>query len=396
MRLIETNSMFKQAEDNLKKQAYIVNLALSSPQHQRQRAVEFVVRSLGASLSDKIQKSCQNALRNNGTYNTEKLIESITDLLSEEQFETMVIRSLEAQLKFLEPKIATARKATIYRHGVGDLDLNEETAKVLEELGMRKYYPQKLTYQDFTMITADVIDETKKKPTSLPELPWYFIKHIMALDSDTRENSQVKIDITSDDDEDDEESDTDTETGSKSDSDSSYCEAPLYFAENKMHPLDLIYIIFLCADDFLRQELVDKMVKCQYAIPFILPPAEHHTSPKKSLLLIWALQTISRVFKKRGSAKHSTLVKEDTPLITSVSLGEETSWQSRLLNKMLSPQQETFWNQTLQGGDCRQRVSEGMVEVAWYLPGGFDNDKSEIPLTFANVRGNAVHWLYCY
>ena len=32
-----------------------------------------------------------------------------------------------------------------------------------------------------------------------------------------------------------------------------------------------------------------------------------------------------------------------------------------------------------------------MVEVAWYLPGGFDNDKSKIPLTFANMRGNAMY-----
>ena len=388
LRLIETHSEFKQIEDNLEQQAYIVNLALNSPQHQRQEAVMFVVRSLGESLSDIIRKSCQKALRKDNAYNTEKLTESITDLLRE----TKVIRSLEAQLKFLEPHTVTARKEAVHTHE--DLNLNEETARVLEELRMTKYYPQKLTYQDVIMITVDVLDD-KKRPTTLPELPWYFIKHIMALDSDTRENSRVKTDIATDDSEGDEESDTetdtDTATDSSSDSDSNHYEAPLYLMENKMHPLDLIYIIFLCADDFLRQELADRMVKCQYAIPFILPPAEHLTSPQKSLFLIWALQTISRVFKKHGTAKHSTLVKEDTPLITSLSLGEESSWTSRLLNEMLSSHQETFWNQTLPGGDCRQRVSEGMVEVAWYLPGGFDDDKSKVPLMFANVRGNAVH-----
>ena len=375
LRLNETYSMFEQADDNLKKQAYIVNLALNSPQHQRQEAVKFVDRSLGEGLSDKIKKAYQKALCSDGMYNTKKLTESITDLLSDQQFETMIIRSLEAQLKFLEPEITTAGKATGHRHEADDPDLNEETAKVLEELGMRKYYPQKLTYQDVTMITTDVLDSTKKEPTSLSELPWYFIKHIVALDSDTRENSQVKTDIAADNNEGDEESDTDIDTDSKSDSDSSYYEDPLYYAENKMHPLDLIYIIFLCADDFLRQELADKVAKCQYAIPFILPPAEHQPYPEKSLLLIWALQTISRVFKEDGTAKHSTLISEETPLITSISLGEETSWKSKLLNEMLSPHQKTFWNQALKGGDCRQRVSEGMVEVAWYLPGGFDNDK---------------------
>ena len=205
LRLNKTYLIFEQADDNLKKQAYIVHLALNSPQHQRQEAIAFVVRSLEERLCGKIQKSCQNALRNDGTYNTEKLAESITDLLSDEQFETMMITSLEAKLKFLEPELATARNPQIYRYEANDQDLNEESVKVLEELGMIKYYPQKLTYQDVTMITADVLDETKKKPTTLPELPWYFIKQIIALDSDTRENSQLTS--AADDNEGDEESD---------------------------------------------------------------------------------------------------------------------------------------------------------------------------------------------
>ena len=111
------------------------------------------------------------------------------------------------------------------------------------------------------------------------------------MDSDTRENSQLKTDFTADDNEGgesatDTDTETDTDSNSNDDGDSSYYEALLYSADNKMHPLDLIYVIFLCADDFLRQELADKMAKCQYAIPFILPPAGHSMSPKKSMLLI--------------------------------------------------------------------------------------------------------------
>ena len=177
-RLIETYSNFQHVEDNLKKQAYIVNLALNSPQHQRQEALKFVVKSMGRSLSSKILKSCQESFRNDDTYNIEKLTERITDLLGEQQFE-LIIRSLEAQFEFLEPEMATARKETVCSHEAGDPDLNEEVTKILEELGLTKYYPQKLTYQDVTMITADVLDDFKKKPTSMHELPWYFIKHIL-------------------------------------------------------------------------------------------------------------------------------------------------------------------------------------------------------------------------
>ena len=32
----------------------------------------------------------------------------------------------------------------------------------------------------------------------------------------------------------------------------------------------LVSTLFWCADDFLRQELTDKMIMCQYAVTFIL------------------------------------------------------------------------------------------------------------------------------
>ena len=65
---------------------------------------------------------------------------------------------------------------------------------------------------------------------------------------------------------------------------------------NSVHPLDLIYVIFLCADDFLRQELSDKMSKCQYAIPFILPTPEEKGDQSKNTILSWGLRTISRTY----------------------------------------------------------------------------------------------------
>ena len=88
-----------------------------------------------------------------------------------------------------------------------------------------------------------------------------------------------------------------------------------------------------------------------------------------------------------GRVVNSTLVDLEAPLVTCVSLGEETSWKSKLLNKMLSPQQETFWHQGLMGGDSKQIVSQGMAEVAWYLPARQADNKFPYPVTFVNVRG---------
>ena len=56
---------------------------------------------------------------------------------------------------------------------------------------------------------------------------------------------------------------------------------------------------------------------------------------------------------------------------------------------MLSPQQDTFWHEGLEGGDRLQKVSQGMVEVSWYLPAGRGNDEFKTPVTFANLRGDA-------
>ena len=65
-----------------------------------------------------------------------------------------------------------------------------------------------------------------------------------------------------------------------------------------VHPLDLIYTIFLCADDFLRQELTDKMSRCQYAVPFILPPPKQDQA--RSLMLHWGLKEYNEKFLLQG------------------------------------------------------------------------------------------------
>ena len=79
------------------------------------------------------------------------------------------------------------------------------------------------------------------------------------------------------------------------------------------------------------------------------------------------------------------------PLVSFMNIGMETSWKSRLLNKMLSSQQETFWHQELEGGNKKQKISEGLVEVAWFLPGRGGDNKFPFPVTFLNLRGNAAH-----
>lgn len=197
------------------------------------------------------------------------------------------------------------------------------------------------------------------------------MRHVVGLDSDVRENCHVKKDL----------NDSGFGISSDSDDDDDITQG--------IHPLDLIYIIFMCADDFLRQELADKMNKCQYAVPLILPSPEIKSDRSRAIALNWELQSITRDYYVNNEVCTETLVNMEAPVIVSFSLGKETTWKSKLLNKMLSPQQETFWHEGLQGVNKKMALSPGLVEVAWYLPGKDQVNTFARPATFLNVRQNS-------
>ena len=282
----------------------------------------------------------------------------------------------EALMHLFKQQFHFRNKKVVAEENSEIMEIDESVAGMLEVVGLKKYYPQKLKYEDVIMLTSSIHDEVNKKPTSLQQLPWYFMKHIIGVDSDTRESCHVvgsEEDLSSDSSDDDEEDDN-------RDSDSQI---------HAVHPLDLIYTIFLCADDFLRQELTDKMSRCQYAVPFILPPPKQDLG--RSLMLHWGLKSITRNFCHRDTIVNKNLLDTEAPLVACVSLGEETYWEMKLINAMLSSQQETFWHRGLKGGNCKQMVSEGMVEVAWYLPGRHRENTFPYPVTFANLRQSVTN-----
>ena len=293
----------------------------------------------------------------------------------------------------------------------------KDTVKILlEKLGLIEYYPQKITYEDVIKITEDDLQD--EKPSSFRELPWYYMRRLIGLNSTIREKGSVvrnrnvtdslpaeeendddipaeeenddDISFSYDEDFDDEDDEELEDTGQKK-------PKALHVGEkeiignvmNSVHPLDLIYIIFLCADDFLRQELADKMSKCQYAVPFTLPSAKKNTGNPQCTVLHWGLQRISRTYSEENNRiVTKTLLKMDCPLVNCISLSTNTTWKSRLLNKMLSPHQDSFWHKGLEGGQHTQKISQGMVEVSWYLPAGQVSDEFKTPITFMNLRGD--------
>ena len=368
---------FEALQDIRDKQAYVFRLALLCL-NDRETAVQYTIDEMPGFLCPEVKNACFSHRQDKNTIDFEELNTFTEKYMRQNKLKVdwkTLHYSVKNQLHFLEhPHPERIQPAT---YDFINQSMDNSFINILRAMDMEKYYPQKLKYEDVLMLSSDIDDDVNKKPTSLSELPRHFTKHVIGLDSDTREKCHI-VGSRDDDSSDSDDSDDDM------DDEESIPQA--------VHPLDLVYVVYLCAGDFLRQELSNKLARCQYAVPLILPPPQQNKQKAKSILLHWGLKTISQVFYDNDNVVNSTLVDLDAPLVPCVSLGEETSWKSKLLNEMLSPHQKSFWHQGLKGGDYKQRVSQGMAEVAWYLPGRQGDNQFSYPVTFVNVRGCSKHF----
>ena len=360
---------FDMIQQPTQQQAYILNLALCCVD-QKETAIRHALDIMSGELGTELQKVCAQTV--DGSAYVDNLHNTVDELLKDEHKklnEQTLVYNIKSQLHELE---GCETKKAVESEDKEEENLDQRVQVGLEILGMKKYYPQKLSFEDVIKLRTDDFDDVNKRCTDFRQLPWYFVKHVIGLDSDTRDKCHIKKNGSvkdRDDHDSDESSDDDDEDNM-----------------NDVNPLDLIYIIFLCSDDFLRQELVEKMTQCQYAVPFILPSPMKTANQPGCHILQWSLERLTKTFYQNNVVVNKPLMNVEAPLITCMSIGEETSWKSRLLNKMLSPQQETFWHQGLKGGTCKQVLSRDMVELAWYLPGKDEIDLRASPLIFANVR----------
>ena len=354
--------IFGSLHNKVQRQAYVLNLTFCCAQ-ERERSLQYTISKFPEELCPEL-KDVRTFKQT--SIATRHLRKTVHNLLYDSHLQTKldlmsVSYSLIDQLHFLEDYESTPEQSPETTEG----SLRKSVERWLNNLSMEKYYPQKLTYEDVIRLTPDFCSDANVTLGDVVQLPWYFMRHIIALDSDTRENCHVT-------------KGNDADTSDSEDEDT-----------DDVHPLDLIYIISLCADDFLRQELSDKMVKCQYAVPFILPSPEEVGVGHKSIILQWASKSIIRSFYSNNKVTNQTLVDIKAPVIVCMNIGKRTTWKEKVINKMLSPQQDTFWHKGLKGGDCHQSLSERMVDLAWYLPGRHGDDTFSHPVTFLNLRQNA-------
>ncbi len=246
---------------------------------------------------------------------------------------------------------------------------------LLENLGLAEYCDKKLTLHTVLQIGKNSITDVPIQ--SLSDLPWLFLKRLMML-----QRTAMNVKCTSSDGAEVSDEGWDDEQGSAE----SNC-------SQSVNPLDILIAVYLCSDSFLQQEMTVKMSMCQFAVPLLLPNSDKN----QITLMLWAMRDIVKKYRPHSLSDSSTFVEErialsDLPLVSFVRLGRCNISKSEILNKLLSNSQQytnTFVHFNMDCGNIKKKISDGLVEMAWYLPCGNKNiDVFPEPVAVANLRGD--------
>ena len=245
------------------KQAFVLNITLNNPL-DKSKLVPYILRRQPNNISREFT-GCTGQ-----KFDLLKLHKVVKQLITRKDNLKEKARSLSMYFNSAFP-----RKLSSSQVKDENLDVKESVQSLLEDLDLVEYYSQKLGHGDVIKLTEDAIKDVNKKPSSLSDLPRYFMRRLIGLNSTIREKGSVlgqtikrkrkrnrkdqkgkktrRLGEFEDDeisfswDEDSTGKDTDEEAANQCAPEKEGTTNVL----NSVHPLDLIYIIFLCADDFL-------------------------------------------------------------------------------------------------------------------------------------------------
>ncbi|XP_078020255.1 up-regulator of cell proliferation-like [Epinephelus lanceolatus] len=249
----------------------------------------------------------------------------------------------------------------------------------LKDLGLEQHYTEKLSLNTILQIDERTISDESIKCNS--DLPWYFLKKLMMVNVTAR---NMKCTSACESYCDDPSGNTELDLNDQFDSQHS---------DDMLNPLDIITALFLCSDAFVQQEMALKMSMCQFSVPLLVPNCD----TKQCTLMLWAMRDIVKRYRPQSLSESKgfigqRIVFSELPMISFVRLGECSLSKSEILNKLLSNSQQyhdTFVHCNMECGDSPRRISNGLVEMTWYLPCGNKNmDIFSEPVAVANLHGD--------
>lgn len=167
-------------------------------------------------------------------------------------------------------------------------------------------------------------------------------------------------------------------------------------AENHctVNPLDLVTAVFMSANAFLQQQMVVRMLKCQFAVPLVIPnvdqdePSRFLLWPQRGAVSCWKSHFLEQ--SKKICEGNLNLASTNMPMVSCVKLGYCDVSKSQVLNKVMRSTGETFLHRGVSGGELPRKLSNGLVEISWCLPTGDPTtDTFPVPVLLSNLRGDA-------
>jgi len=273
---------------------------------------------------------------------------------------------------------------------------NPEVHEVLEQLGLCRHYPKKLKVEDALCIRPESLELSLnlKDMTDIKQLPYLILHKLMSYDCLCRtdlislaQKNKRNLNIDSD-------SDEFTDSSDSEHDGSSNREVDVMF---NIHPIDCLLSLLICCDDFLRQDLLSRLAKCQFAIPFIWP----EPFSNKLVVPLWAMRSIIKEWKstdEEGSIVQHTcpIVDYKMPIISFIRIGSHsktTLSKSKIMNDVISDaHHDYFFHRDCRGGQLRTKLGRGLVDMCWYLPCGNPTDSFPDAITFLNLHGDAKNF----
>ncbi|XP_040211932.1 up-regulator of cell proliferation-like [Rana temporaria] len=273
----------------------------------------------------------------------------------------------------------------------------------IEELGLNRYTKHKLTPSDVLSINQEVLSDATCR--SIKDITWRFLRWLISLNTNANNSmfcgsemdrrsipsisgqgksvtrSETPIDISMY---------LSKANESYNLSDSIY----LRDSENEwptVHPLDVLCALLNCADNFLRQEIVTRLSMSQFAVPLLLPAGDG----MEGMFMLWAMRNIVKYLPtETGEFVEDYLVNIPMPLFSFVRLGEcKNISKSQILNQVLSLISHScrtdFVHREMNCGKGSRIISNGLVELAWYLPTKNTGPCcAQQPFAIANLHGD--------
>ncbi|XP_066451015.1 interferon-induced very large GTPase 1-like [Eleutherodactylus coqui] len=274
-------------------------------------------------------------------------------------------------------------------------NMDEDFLLLLKRLNLVEYYPQKMKTADFHKIFRSSMCETQTLGED--QLLFHYLQKLLMLDYRARyvqcksaEALGQKNTLTVK--EEDRNVTADNFLDDFLDDSNEECEKQIASNEQPIHPMDVQMALFHCANDFMRQYIYTKLSICQFALPLLVS----NPSTKCIEFPLWSFQEVKKKWKSKSGANkddksnNTFITAAETPIVSFIRFGPSTSSKSQIINWLMSKQRhDIFFHRHCKGSSKNSLLINGITEIAWYCPGGKDDDAFDDCIAFTNLHGDA-------